>query len=85
MNTLKKILFFLILLTQTYLVFSQNKKEKEEEVPPLTRILFIFDASQSMYGRWQSDTKINIAQKLLSNMLDSLKDTPNLEMAFRVY
>jgi Ca-activated chloride channel family protein len=84
-NTLKKILFFLILLTQTYLVFSQNKKEKEEEVPPLTRILFIFDASQSMYGRWQSDTKINIAQKLLSNMLDSLKDTPNLEMAFRVY
>jgi len=53
--------------------------------PPLTRILFIFDCSQSMFARWQSDTKINIAQKLLSSMLDSLKDVENLELAFRVY
>ncbi|MFC2101123.1 VWA domain-containing protein, partial [Bacteroidota bacterium] len=58
----------------------------EEEPPePVTRILFLFDASQSMYGRWQSDMKINIAQKLLANVLDSLKEVENLELALRVY
>jgi len=45
----------------------------------------VFDASQSMYGRWQSDMKITIAQKLLSNLLDSLKNVPNLELALRVF
>ena len=33
---------------------SQNKKQKE----PLTRILFVFDGSQSMLGKWQSGRKI---------------------------
>ncbi len=71
---------------QTSLSFAQKIKDKEIEVPPpLTRILFIFDCSQSMFARWQSDTKINIAQNLLSNMLDSLKNVKNLELALRVY
>jgi len=38
-----------------------------------------------MFGRWQSDMKITIAQKLLSNLLDSLKNVPDLELALRVY
>lgn len=59
-------------------------KEKKQE-RPLTRILFLFDASQSMYGRWQSDIKINIARKLMSNLLDSLNNVKNLELALRVY
>lgn len=50
-----------------------------------TRILFIFDASQSMYAKWQSDRKITIAQKLLSNLLDSIKNVPFLEIGLRVY
>ena len=61
---------------------SQPKPETKE---PLTRILFVFDASQSMYGQWQSDEKIRIARDLLIHILDSLKTTPNLEMALRVY
>lgn len=56
-----------------------------ERPKPITRILFVFDASQSMYGRWQSDTKFNIAVRLFSNMLDSLKNQPNLELALRMY
>lgn len=52
---------------------------------PLTRILFVFDASQSMYGRWQSDIKISIAKKLLSEILDSLQTIKNLQVAMRVY
>ncbi len=43
------------------------------------------DASQSMYGRWQSDMKINIARKLLINLLDSIQDLKNIELALRVY
>ena len=38
-----------------------------------------------MYGRWQSDTKFNIASRLFSNILDSLKNIKNLELALRVY
>lgn len=55
------------------------------EEPPLTRILFIFDASNSMFAYWQSDRKINIAKRLLSDLLDSLSGTPNVEFAFRVF
>lgn len=52
---------------------------------PTTRILFIFDASNSMNGSWQSGHKIDIAQKLLSQALDSLSSVDNLQLALRVY
>ena len=51
----------------------------------LTRILFIYDASNSMNARWQTGVKHKIAERLLSQTLDSLKGTPNLELALRVY
>lgn len=74
----------LLFLSATIGLRAQQIKEKEKP-KPLTRILFVFDASQSMYGRWQSDMKINIAQRLLSNLLDSLNHVDNLELALRVY
>ena len=86
-RTVTHILLALFILFSTF-ANAQNKinKDPENDQPAtLTRILFIFDASQSMFGRWQSDTKISIAQKLLSNMLDSLRDVKNLELALRVY
>jgi len=64
--------------------FSQGQLEKEKP-KTLTRILFVFDASQSMIGRWQSDTKFNIASRLFVNILDSLKNIKNLQLALRVY
>ena len=60
-------------------VFSQKKQE------PVNRILFVFDASQSMLGRWQSGRKIDIAKQLLTNITDSLKYVKNLELGLRVY
>ena len=63
----------------SFTAIAQKKKE------PVNRILFIFDASQSMLGRWQSGRKIDIAKNLLSNMVDSLKDIKNLEIGLRVY
>lgn len=50
-----------------------------------TRILFIFDASKSMFGHFSGKPKIDIAQKLLSEAVDSLKGVPNVELALRVY
>ncbi len=52
---------------------------------PLTRILFVFDASQSMADRWQSDTKFNVAVRLLNGILDTLSSRKNLELGLRVY
>jgi Ca-activated chloride channel family protein len=53
--------------------------------PPETRILFIFDASQSMAGTWQKETKIAIARRVMIHILDSLEHVPHLQMALRVY
>lgn len=52
---------------------------------PNTRILFVFDASFSMFGQWQSGVKMDIAKTMLSNFLDSLKGIPNLEIGLRCY
>jgi Ca-activated chloride channel family protein len=80
---IKKIypILFLLLLSLTL--------QAQQPAPPApvvtTRILFVFDASQSMYGRWQSDMKLHIAQRILSRVLDSLKGVDHLELALRLY
>jgi len=80
----RKIGIFLLVLLFTGGIGAQGTKEQGKP-KPTTRILFVFDASQSMYGQWQSDTKFNIAVRLLSGILDSLHTQPNLELALRVY
>ncbi len=50
-----------------------------------TRILFLLDASNSMYSRMGDDTRMNVAKKLLSRMVDSLEQITELEIALRVY
>lgn len=83
---MKKIPVFLIYI---FLVFASaaiaQHRSLPVETPPLTRILFIFDASQSMYGRWQTDTKMNMAQKMMTGLLDSLESVENIELALRVF
>jgi len=78
-NKKLKILILLGLIILSSDSYSQKKQE------PVNRILFVFDASQSMLGRWQSGRKIDIAKQLLTNITDSLKDVRNLELALRVY
>jgi Ca-activated chloride channel family protein len=82
---MKKIIFgftcFLIFnLASLTIINAQYVKEKR-----ITRILFIFDASNSMNGQWQSGKKIDIARGILSRLVDSLDKTENLQMALRVY
>jgi Ca-activated chloride channel homolog len=83
---LKHFFICLILLLITVKISSgQGRQQNPEKDPPLTRILFIFDASQSMFARWQSDMRINIARNLLIELLDSLDNIPNTQLALRVY
>ena len=74
------ILLLLVSLTS----FGQKKPAPKDSVVK-TRILFIFDASQSMWGLMDGETKIAIAQRLLSTAIDSLKNIENVEVALRVY
>ncbi len=55
------------------------------QTPQKTRILFVLDASQSMYGLWGQEQKIKVASRLLTNLMDSLQHVDNLEVALRVY
>lgn len=73
--------FFLSLL----LFAGGLKAQPQTYTPPLTRILFVFDASFSMYGTWQSGMKMDIAKKLFTNFLDSLKNVKNLEVGLRCF
>lgn len=51
----------------------------------ITRVLFIYDASNSMNARWESGSRHDVAKRLMSETIDSLQNKPNLELALRVY
>jgi Ca-activated chloride channel family protein len=76
-----KLLFALLLS----LFLLPGKQASAQQAKPLTRIEFVFDASFSMFGQWQSGMKMDIAKKLLTEFLDSIKGVDNLEIAFRAY
>jgi len=82
LNNFKFYIFLFLFLFSANIINAQNKNKPET---PTSRILFIFDASQSMYGSWESDKKISIARKYLINIVDSLEKNDNIQMALRVY
>jgi Ca-activated chloride channel family protein len=77
----KPVIICYFLIVTLFLSSSSIAQEKR----PLTRIEFVFDASFSMFGQWQSGMKMDIAKKMLSEFLDSIQKVPNLEIAFRCY
>ncbi len=83
-NRVKIPFLLLFIFFMSLPVYSQ---EQDEEMGGFfnTRILFVFDASQSMAGYWESDQKINIARDFLLNVIDSLQSLKNVQMALRVY
>ena len=86
-RNLKTILLIVVLLLSQS-VQSQRANQgtsQRQDTKQITRILFILDCSNSMYGMWQSNTKIKIAQNLVSNIIDSLAGKPNVEVALRAY
>lgn len=75
--------FFIFSLLMSAPIFGQQGRS--EQVIPPTRILIIFDFSNSMYGLWETDSKINIARRLTNKMVDSLARVPNVQLALRAY
>lgn len=73
--------FFLLIffLLNISFAFSQQKSK------PLTRILIIFDASNSMYEKYGESTRIETAKKMFVQFADSLQLLKNAEFALRIY
>ena len=72
-------------LTGSLLPSGMTAQEVSAGYEPKSRILFIFDASNSMAGQWEGAIKIDIARDILLDMVDSLEQIPNVEMALRIY
>lgn len=87
MKLITKILLLVLVFSFALGVNAQNRNQRQlaQATNQNTRILFILDCSYSMYGKWQSDTKIKITQSILSNVIDTLKDKSNLQLALRVF
>jgi len=81
---LKKHILLFLLFTSA-LCFRAAAQRPITSKTTTNRILFIYDASNSMNGTWQSGKKNDIAKSLISKALDSLKGNPNVELALRVY
>ena len=77
--------YLVILLTvvSTLQGFGQSSQTQKNKVK--TRILFLLDASQSMYGVWHGERKYQVARQILDDVLDSLSQKEDVEVAIRVY
>ena len=71
MNNFRKNITKAKLFLVSFLLFNSSLFAQKEQ--SITRVLFIFDASQSMYANWEGGSRMDIAKNLLSNMLDSLR------------
>lgn len=75
---MKKIFIILFLLINASHAFSQKPVVK-------TRILFVLDVSGSMMNPWNSTNRFRVSKAVISNLVDSIQKTPNLEMGLRVF
>lgn len=76
---------YAILIFFIALVFSTSFAQEKTPPPKTTRILFILDASGSMIAKWDGESRLETAKRILNNILDSLKNTKDLQFALRVY
>ncbi|MBI3518947.1 MAG: VWA domain-containing protein [Bacteroidetes bacterium] len=80
MRIRRLILLFTVLCCATY---SQAQVKKTE--PSLTRVLFVFDASNSMKTKHKNTTRIEGAKELFYKFIDSLSKQKNIQFALRMY
>ena len=73
-------------MTLSILSFSPTLAQQQYQViPQKTRILFLLDGSGSMLSKWEGTTRMQVAKRLLSDLVDSLKVDDQVELALRVY
>ncbi len=78
---------FFILIFSIVVVALGMSKSSAQTIPsvPITRILFLVDASSSMMVSWGNEPRMNVAKRILGEIIDSLKRKPNIELGLRVY
>src|SRR5210317_814473 len=83
---IKTVFLLLALMLSTCILPVVGQSGSSANDPPKqnTRILFLFDASQSMYGSWESDIKYEVARRLMNHLADSLDRLNHVQMALRV-
>ena len=82
-SVIRMLALFLIIISFQNTSSAQRAETSSEN--KLTRILIIFDCSNSMFGIWESDSKFNIAKRLVVQMVDSLSREQNVQLALRCY
>jgi Ca-activated chloride channel family protein len=78
-------LFPLVLIALLAVLHGPAHAQDAPPQPPLTRMLFVMDASNSMNAFWGNKPKIATARELLLKSLEQLQDQPDLELALRLY
>ena len=74
------------ILLSTFLFLLYNLSQAQTVTPiPVTRILFLVDASSSMLVSWGNEPRMNVAKRILGEIIDTLKRKPNIELGLRVY
>ncbi len=68
-----------------FVLHSAKSQRVEQSIPEKTRILFLFDASGSMLAPWGNELRIDVAKRVLTNLVDSLKVNDKIELALRPY
>ncbi len=78
-----KLPFFVVLAM--FFTLSGKGQKQYQQIPEKTRILFLLDGSGSMLGNWEGTTRMGAAKRLLSDLIDSLRENTQVELALRVY
>ncbi len=78
---------FFILIGSIAIVTLSLSKSVAQTAPsvPITRVLFLVDASSSMMVSWGNEPRMNVAKRILGEIIDTLKRKPNIELGLRVY
>lgn len=76
--------FFKILIVLLFIAPVVNAQVKKTE-PTITRVLFVFDASNSMKTKHGDKTRIQGAKELFYKFIDSLSKQKNMVFALRMY
>jgi Ca-activated chloride channel family protein len=78
-------IFSLILILMLQISHLTKGQGTVQSAAKKTRILFLLDASGSMLAKMENNSRMDVAKKLLAELVDSLATEPNLELALRVY
>ena len=78
-------IILLLTLLSAAAVQAQKKRAPVNPSNDKTHVLLILDCSNSMWDKWQSDSKIKVTQAVLLKFMDSISHQNNVEFAMRVF